>query len=154
MIRLLSVGVFLFAGSVEAQVYKCVVNGKSVYSDVPCAANARYVGEMHDHVSEDQQVQRLEQSIKERRQRNTIEGRESVEAASRQRAAAAQMAADASQARAAEANRRSRCAGLEYDIKSNQRGTARYRDFGWQQQLTQQENELKANRESYDRDCR
>lgn len=134
--------------------YKCLINGKTVYADAPCAHNARPVGELQDSVSKDQQIQRLQQSLKEAKQRNALERQQGAEVQARERSIERFSANEQSQARAAESARRQRCANLEYDIKENQRGVARYQDFGWQRSLTQRENELKANREAYDRECR
>lgn len=144
----------LAAATAQAQTYKCVVGGKTVYADVPCAPDARNVGAMQDSLSEDQRIQRLQQSIKERRQRNSIEGQQNAEYEHRDRMLAQQAANEAAQARARESSRQRKCSNLDYDIKSNQRGVARYQDFGWQRSLSQQEAELKSNREAYDRDCR
>lgn len=134
--------------------YKCTINGKTVYADAPCARDAKPVGELQDRVSADQQIQRLKQSLAESQQRNAIESGQNAGVQARERATERFVANEQAQARANEAARRQRCANLEYDIKENQRGVARYQDFGWQRSLTQRENELKANREAYDRECR
>lgn len=68
--------------------YKCVVGGKTVYADAPCAPNAKHVGALEDRLTDDQQIQRLEQSIKERRERNRIDGRQNAEFDAQQRAIA------------------------------------------------------------------
>jgi hypothetical protein len=134
--------------------YKCTINGKTVYADAPCARDAKPVGELQDSVSKDQQIQRLKQSLKEEQHLGAIERQHGAEVQARERTADRFVANEQAQARAADAAKRQRCANLEYDIKENQRGVARYQDFGWQRSLTQRENELKANRESYDRECR
>lgn len=134
--------------------YKCVVNGKTVYADAPCAPNAKHVGELQDQLSEEQQVQRLQQSIKERKERNRIEGQQDAAFESQQRAASRHVSAEQAQARVDESNRQRRCAGLQRDMDYNKQGVARYQDFGWQRSLTEQENQLKRNREAYDRECR
>jgi hypothetical protein len=134
--------------------YKCTINGKTVYADAPCARDAKPVRELQDSVSKDQQIQRLQQSLKEEKQRGTLERQQGAEIQARERTTERFVANEQAQARAAEAAKRQRCAGLEYDIKENQRGVARYQDFGWQRSLTQRENELKANRDAYDRECR
>lgn len=134
--------------------YKCVVNGKTVYADAPCAANAKHVGELQDRLTEEQQVQRLQQSIKERKERNRIEGQQDAAFESQQRSMQRQASAEQSQARADESIKHRRCAGLQRDMDYNKQGVARYQDFGWQRSLTEQENQLKRNREAYDRECR
>lgn len=149
MKALLAIALAMFAISAQAQ-YRCTVNGQRVYSDQPCAVNAEHVGKMQDRVTADQQVQRLRQSIKERRQRNAIEARDDAEFAEQKARQAEQEAAQ--QQRAANANRdkKYRCDDLRRRITNNERAVARYRDFQWQQQLTQQENELRRNREAYE----
>lgn len=134
--------------------YKCVINGKTVYADAPCARDAKPVGELQDSVSKDQEIQRLKQSLKEQRQRNAIDGRQEADHQALQRATDAQIANEAAQARAAESARKTRCAGLERDIQRNQRTIALGQDVGWQRTITQNENELKQRRDAYDRECR
>jgi hypothetical protein len=54
----IAAAVLLFASvNAGAEVYKCTVNGKSVYSDTPCAANAQYVGSGADAVTERQKLE-------------------------------------------------------------------------------------------------
>jgi hypothetical protein len=134
--------------------YKCLINGKTVYADAPCASNAKPVGELQDSVSKDQEIQRLKQSLKEQRQRNAIEGKQDRDYQNLQRATATQNANEAAQARANEAARQRKCANLEYDMRQNQRNVALGQDVGWQRTITQHENELKRNRDAYDRECR
>jgi len=138
----------------QAGTYKCVTNGQTIYADQPCAVNARNVDALQDRLTQEQRVQRLEQSIKERTQRNSIERRENAEFNARQRAMEIQVANEAAQEAARESTRRNKCAEIESDMKHNQRAVARYQQFGWQQSLTQRENELKQNRESHDKNCR
>ncbi len=155
MIRHFVFALFLASTATAALAqYKCVVGGKTIYADAPCARDAKPVGELQDSVSKDQQIQRLKQSLKEEQQRGAIERQQGAEVQARERATERFVANEQAQARAADAARRQRCANLEYDIKENQRGVARYQDFGWQRSLTQRENELKANREAYERECR
>lgn len=40
---MVSVAVLLFASIVQADVYKCVENGKQVFSDVPCSSSAQKI---------------------------------------------------------------------------------------------------------------
>lgn len=134
--------------------YKCVVNGKTVYADAPCAANAKHVGELQDQVSKQAEIDRLRQSLSERQQRNRIEARDEAVYNAQQRALLQQVANEAAQARADDSAKRRRCANLQSDIDYNRQGVARYQDFGWQRQLTEQEQQLKRNREAYDRECR
>lgn len=134
--------------------YKCVVNGKTVYADAPCAPDAKHVGELQDQVSKQAEIDRLRQSLSEKQQRNRIEAREDAAYSAQQRAMQQQVAAEAAQARADDSAKRRRCANLQSDIDYNRQGVARYQDFGWQRQLTEQEQQLKRNREAYDRECR
>lgn len=143
----------LWSGAVQAQ-YKCVVGGKTVYADEPCAANARHVGALEDRVDSRAQAEAEMLRRKEAMQRGRIERRENAEFQSQQQAAERYVAAEQQQAAAAERARKQRCAQLEHDMKWNQRGVARYQDFGWQRSLTQQEQELKRNQEAHSRECR
>lgn len=138
----------LVATTAQAQ-YKCVTNGVTAYSDVPCSAKAKYVGALEDSTSEAQQEQRLRQSIKERRERNSIESAQEAEFQARQRAMENQVAHENVQASA----KAGRCASRQRELVSNQRDQARYRDWGWQNSLTQREAEAKAIREGISRDC-
>lgn len=137
-----------------AQAYKCVINGKTVYADAPCAPNAKQVGALEDRLTEDQQIQRLQQSIKERRARNRIEGQQNAEFEAQQNAIARQAAREEAQAQANEAARQRRCASLQREMTHNKRGMAIYQDVGMQRSLTVEEQELKRNREEFDRNCR
>jgi len=148
------IGLAILASSTAHAQYKCTINGKTTYSDVPCAPNAKNVGELQDNLTSDQQIQRLQQSLKEQKQINSIDAKNDSYRRNYERQANDITSREAAQASAQESARQRRCASLDYDIKNNQRGVARYQDFGWQRSLTQQENELKRNRESYDRDCR
>jgi len=137
----------LFAVSLPALAqYKCTTEGKTVYSDQPCGRDAKHVGAPQDQVTSAQRLQRMEQNLKERRERNSIEYREAVEDAARTRAAKEQRARDAEQAR--------RCNTLQSDITENERTVARYQDYGWHKQRAQYEAELQRSRDAYDRECR
>lgn len=144
----------LAATNATAQAYKCVINGKAVYADAPCAANARNVGALEDQLSQERQVQRLQQSIKERRQRNSIESSQEADFQARQRVMVSQANAEAAQAASANRAKASRCTDQQRDLRYNQQAQARYRDFGWQNSLSQREQDAKALREGIDRDCR
>ena len=143
----------LVAFSAQAQ-YKCTINGKTVYADAPCAHNAKPVGELQDSLSQQQQIDRLKLSIKERRERNAIDGQKDANYQALERATASQNAAETAQARANESARKQRCATLESSMRYNQRSVALAQDVGWQRTLTQHENELKQRRDAYDRECR
>lgn len=67
MKRLIVIVLFLLPLLAHAQ-YKCTINGKSVYSDQPCARDARHVGVAHDRVPE--------QRVEEARRRADAEQRE------------------------------------------------------------------------------
>jgi len=153
MRTLLGVILICWCGISVAQ-YKCTVKGKAVYSDAPCAVDARYVGALEDSVSDRAQADAAALQRKQAAQRSAIDRRDAEQTERNQRTANNQFAAEQAHAANAERNRNSRCSSLQYDINANQRGVARYQDFGWQRSLTQQENELKRNREAFDRDCR
>lgn len=134
--------------------YKCVVKGQTVYSDHPCAVDAKHVGSAQDRVTDEQLRQRLQQSIKERRARNAIEEREAAEDAERERVQEDRRAQAAERAEAEKKDRNRRCEQAQRDLRSNDQARARYQDFGWQNSLRQREVEAKALRETIDRDCR
>jgi hypothetical protein len=146
--RLLLLLIMLIPTVATAQ-FKCTISGKIQYSDQPCAANSRYVGALEDNVSERARIEAEVLRRHQKVQRNDIERREDENFRAQQRAIERQAAAEAS----AEQARRSRCSNLENDMKQNQRSVARYQEFGWKSSLSQQENELKHNRETYDREC-
>jgi hypothetical protein len=139
----------LWSGAALAQ-YKCVVGGKTVYADEPCATNAKHVGALEDRVDSRAQADAELLRRKEAMQRNRIEGGELRQEITNQRAAQQYMAAEEQAARA----KRQRCAALERDMKGNQRDAAFYQDLSMQRSLTRQEQELKRNQEMYWRECR
>lgn len=130
--------------------YKCTEGGKTVYSDQPCGRDARHVGAPQDRVTADQQLQRMEQNLKERRERNSIEYREAVDDAAKARAGQARRNQEAADAAA----QKRRCDSLQRDITNNERAIARYQDFAWRNQRAQHEAELQRNRDAYDRECK
>lgn len=137
-----------------AQAYKCTIKGQVVYADAPCAVNAKNVGALEDRVSSEQQLERLQQSTKERRQRNAIEAREEADYQAQRQVLAARAAQEAAQAATAERAKANRCSDAQREMRYNQQAQARYRDFGWQNSLSQRENEAKGLRETIDKDCR
>lgn len=143
------VAALLFATAAQAQ-YKCTVNGKAVYSDAPCAADARYVGRMEDSVSSERRIQRLEQSIKERRERNEIEHDEHAAMRAGQRAMAEEARAEA----AARAAQQRRCNELARNVQRNRGDVAFYSDLGMQRSLTHHETAARRQQESWERECR
>ena len=147
---ILGLACLLAASNAMAQAYKCVINGKTVYADAPCAQNAKNVGAPEDHLSDERQLQRLQQSIKERRQRNAIESNQESIYLADQRALAAQANAEAVQGRA----KASRCTSMQRELSQNKRSVAFYQDLGMQRSLTRAEQEEKRNYETYDRECR
>lgn len=138
----------------NAQTYKCVVGGKSVYSDSPCSQTAARVDADTDRVTEQQRQERASLSSKERQQRNAIERRDEAEYQARNRALAAQEAAESRAAAQAAMVKSDMCTNLRNRISYNQQSIARYQALGWQQQITQAENELRGNRSAYDSECR
>jgi hypothetical protein len=143
----------LWSGAALAQ-YKCVVGGKTVYADEPCATNAKHVGALEDRVDSRAQADAELLRRKEAMQRGRIDRQENAEFQGQQRAAQRYVANEQQAAADAERARRQRCAQLERDMKLNQRGVARYQDFGWQRSLTNEEQELKRNQEAHSRECR
>ena len=134
--------------------YKCTTAGKTTYSDAPCAKNSKFVGEMQDNVPQELALQRQEQNQKETAARARIEGREVSESGAQRRNANRTIEAEQLASAERQQAKKNRCSSLSAAITSNQRGVARYQDFGWQKQLSEQEQELKRNREEYDRECR
>lgn len=147
---------FLATSPALAQ-YKCEINGKTVYADEPCAADAKRVGAPEDQVSVEQQEQRQELNLKERQQRDQIEAKENAEFEARQRAATKEVKKQAAEAerlrQEQEGVRLQRCADLERYITWNERNIVRYKEFGWVLQWDQQEQELRRNQKEYDEKC-
>lgn len=129
--------------------YKCVVNGKTVYSDAPCAANSKYVGALEDNVSQsarqDAELLRRKQAF----ERSQIDRDQEMAMRQGQQTLARQAAADDAQARAKAA----RCAEHRQEMASNKRAQARYQDWGWQQSLNNRQQEAKAINDNMFRDC-
>lgn len=149
------IGVLLIAFSpLAAAQYKCVVGGKSVYSDAPCAANAKPVGALEDRVSQRQVQDRAALSAKERSERRSIEARQDAEFRAGQYAVGAAMASEQSQQRQAAQAKADRCAGAQREMQDNQRAQARYKDWQWQHSLSQREQEARGIRETMRQDCR
>lgn len=149
----LAIALAICSMAAQAQ-YKCTINGKTVYADAPCARDAKPVGALEDSVSQQQQIDRLKQSIKERQARNSIESGQQADYRATELKTANQNATEAAMARANEVNRKRKCANLEYDMQRNQRNIALGQDVGWQRTITQHENELKQRRDTYDHECR
>lgn len=149
----LSLFMISFAPLAAAQ-YKCVVGGKPVYSDAPCAANAKPVGALEDRVSQRQLQDRAALSAKERSERRSIEARQDAEFRAGQYAVGAAMASEQSQQRQAAQAKADRCAGAQQDLQDNQRAQARYKDWRWQNSLSQREQEARGIRETIRQDCR
>lgn len=134
--------------------YKCTSKGQAVYSDAPCAPDAKHVGALEDRVTDQQRVDRMRQTNRARSERNAIEAREASEEA--ERAAIQQERADRAAARA-EAERRDRgrrCDQARRDLRYAEQAKARYQDFGMQNSLRQREQEIKGLREAIEKDCR
>lgn len=138
----------LAATTAHAQ-YKCVVNGKATYSDVPCAANARYVGAMEDSVSDRARTDAELLRRKEAVQRNYIDRQQNSDFHQNQRALTQQAAAADSAARASA----TRCANQRQNLARNQRSQDFYRDLGMQHSLNNRQQEAKAINDNIFRDC-
>lgn len=129
--------------------YKCVVNGKAVYSDVPCAANARYVGALEDSVSHQARQDAHELRRKQAIERSQIDREQDYAMRQGQQSLARQAAADDAQARA----KATRCAEHRRDAANNKRAQARYQDWGWQNSLNNRQQEAKSINDNIFRDC-
>lgn len=145
---------FFVAAAAHAQ-YKCTINGKTAYSDQPCTGSGGYVGKMEDSVSTrarmDAEVLRRREAI----QRGNIERRDAAQFRRDQELLGQMHAEDQANKSAAARQQQRNCANLKRDMTWNKEDIARYQDFGWQRQLTQQEIQLKQNRESYEQQgCR
>lgn len=136
------------SGAAQAQ-YKCAVNGKATYSDVPCAANARYVGALEDSVSARAKADAELLRRKEAVQRNQIDRQQDSDQRQAQRFVNQQAAAEDSASRAKAA----RCADHKRDQANNQRAQARYQDWGWQQSLNNRQQEAKSINDNIFREC-
>lgn len=141
MKKLVIVGVMvgLFSGGAQAQ-YKCTINGKTVYADVPCAVNAKPVGALEDRVSRQQQLDRQAVIRSERGQLGSIEADVAAEKRDRGRVADALASRD----RAEASIKAARCASAQRDLQSSQRAVAVYKDVGWQNSLNQRRTEQDA----------
>lgn len=118
--------------------YKCVINGKTVYADAPCAADAKHVGALEDRVSRESQLDRERINNKESRHLGSIETDNLQERRIQERDARNAMARD----RAEASIKASRCASAQRDLQSAQRASAVYRDLGMQHSLNQRRGEL------------
>lgn len=148
MKRVVMILALLAAASAHAQ-YKCTVNGKATYSDVPCAANARYVGAMEDSVSDRARTDAEFLRRKEAAQRNYIDHQQSSDFHQNQRALTQQAAAADSAARSSA----TRCANQKQNLARNQRSQDFYRDLGMQHSLNNRQQEAKAINDNIFRDC-
>lgn len=133
----------------DAQTYRCKVGAKTVYADTPCAANAQRADAMQDNLTEQQVIDRLKLSIKERRERNQVEGQQAATIAQQQQAAALENA----RAERAENTRKAKCAAMARSMQRNDRNKAIYQDLGMQRSLTYEEQQKKAAAETYWREC-
>lgn len=71
---------FVFAGqSAVADTYKCVIGGKSVYSDVPCANSSARVDAATDKVSRGQKLEAEVVNQTNRRQLSELEYRAAID---------------------------------------------------------------------------
>lgn len=96
------------ASVAQAQTFKCSVGGKSVYSDTPCARDAKRADAPEDSVPRSEQIARLRQSAVERSERNAIEQRNNAEYWANQSAYERLAAQDAARAAAEERARAAR----------------------------------------------
>jgi hypothetical protein len=145
----LAVAGMIYSASAMAQ-YKCSINGSTVYSDTPCAANAKSVRAPQDSVTEEQYLRKRIQTLQDERRKAHIERREAYDdeinaAQSAQRKQAQAQASD---------DKKRRCADLQREIASGKRALARYEDFRMPASHRQRQNELIENEDRYRRECR
>lgn len=107
--------------------YKCVINGKTVYADAPCARDAQPVGAMQDSVAQRNEIEALRRSLSDQQKLQRLEQGKSAEQARFDSQAASIAEAD----RRAAAARATRCASAQGDKTYNDRRVARYQDWGW-----------------------
>ncbi len=82
LITLLSI-----TGAAQAQVYKCMQNGRPVFSERPCGKDATEVRLRNTDVTDEQRQHAEASARRQRAVRNDIEYRESVDQLERERAA-------------------------------------------------------------------
>lgn len=142
----------LLAGPALAQ-YKCVINGKTVYADAPCAADARHVGRMEDRVSASQQRDRQALSARQRGERNHVEAREEMRLRADQGALAEQRDRQAKRAAEEKRERAYRCESARAELRRAERASAAYQDLQMQRSAQLRENEIRNLRGTVDREC-
>ncbi|RIX47481.1 MAG: DUF4124 domain-containing protein [Rhodocyclales bacterium GT-UBC] len=118
--------------------YKCVVNGKTVYADVPCAADAKHVGALEDYISRES---RLDRARVVNRERNHLGAIESENDADRRRIAQSIEQIRAND-RAAANLKAARCSNAQRDLQNAQRASAVYRDLNMQNSANQRRGEI------------
>lgn len=112
----LLLSLLLCSGLVQAQ-YRCEVNGKSVFSDVPCAHNAQYVGAMQDASNSSERIRQERQNMRDRSQIQSIEYQRQRDHYNQSRLIAETAAADraAASARCSQARRTGSRVGMRED---------------------------------------
>ena len=148
MKKLLIAAAIVFSVPAMAQ-YKCTINGKTTYSDAPCASNARYVGALEDSVSQSARQDAEQLRRKQAVERAQIDRDQDLAMRQGQQTLARQAAAEDAQARA----KATRCAQHRQDMANNKRAQARYQDWGWQQSLNNRQQEAKSINDNMFRDC-
>ncbi len=129
--------------------YRCEVNGKTTYSDAPCAANARYVGALQDNVSQRAHDDAVQLRRNQARERARLDRDQDMAMRQGQQALQRQTMAEDAQTRA----KASRCAEHRRSLARNQRDQAFYQDLGMQQSLTNRQQEARAINDSIFREC-
>lgn len=130
--------------------YKCNINGGTVYSDTPCAANAKNVRAPHDSVTQEQYLRKQIQNLQDQRRKAQIEQREAIEDEISAIEDAQRKQAKLQAAR----DKKRECDELKRQMASNKRDLARYEDFGMASSHRQRQYELRDNEERYRRECR
>ena len=134
------IGFSLLASLASAQAYKCVSNGRTMYSDLPCASSAARVDSSSDAVSQRNEIERLRRSLNDKQQLQQIEG---SKARSEQVHNESVARINAQEQRAA-AQRATRCSQAQRQQQWAERDAALYRDVGWQNSLNQAQRERDA----------
>lgn len=137
------------ATSAQADTYKCMVNGRPVYSDVPCAANARRADALEDNVPTSREIDRLRQSLKEERQLRRMDSDKRADDAQYNRRAAIADAQD----RQAEAAKAARCSSARQALARAEHNIALYQDLTMQASLNRATAEKKAAEDRVFREC-
>ena len=133
--------------------YKCVINGKTVYADAPCAPDARHVGRLEDRVSAEQHRDRQILTARQKAERDRIETREERQLRADQEALADQRQRQAKRAADEKRERAYRCDSARRELRRAERAGAAYQDLQMRRSAQLRENEIRELRGTVDREC-